>query len=98
MRKLYLLILFCGFGLFGFSQYNDTLYYKSGFVRSCEIKKHDEKFVTYEYRNKKGNLVDNKIPTSKLTHYVIYNEMGKQVYHSRFPNRKHIETKEEEEE
>lgn len=88
MKKLLILTLFLFAGLRGFSQYNDTLYYKSGNVKAVTIRQHDEKFVTYEYGNKKGKLVSNRISKDTLKWFVIYNEYGELVYDSRKPKKK----------
>lgn len=72
----------------GYSQYNDTLYYKSGNVKAVTVRQHDEKFLHYEYRGKNGKLVDNKISLSSLKYFVIYDEYGKLVYNSANPKKK----------
>lgn len=87
MKKLLiLLILFFSAGV-GFSQYNDTLYYKSGNVRVVTIRQHDEKFVTYEYGNKKGKLVSGRISVDTLKSFVIYNEYNELVFDSKNPKK-----------
>lgn len=75
----------------GFSQYNDTLYFKSGNVKSCTIVKYDDEFVSYQYRNKKQKLVDNKIAISTLKSFVIYNEFNELIFDSKSPVKKEDE-------
>lgn len=91
MKKLLILPLFFFVGTIGFSQYNDTLYYKSGKVKAVTIRQHDEKFVTYEYGGKNGNLVSNRISKSTLKSFVIYNEYGVLVFDSKNPKKKEDE-------
>ena len=75
----------------GFSQYNDTLYFKSGNVKSCTILEHDDEFISYHYRNKKQKLVDNKIAISTLKSFVIYNEFNELIFDSKNPVKKEDE-------
>jgi hypothetical protein len=88
MKKLLILSLFFLVGAIGFSQHNDTLYYKSGKVKAVTIRQHDEKFVTYEYRTSKGKLGSNRIAKKALKSFVIYNEHGELVYDSLKPKKK----------
>lgn len=68
-----------------FSQYNDTMYFKSGNVKSCTIREYDEKFLTYEYRGQRGKLVENRIAVSTLKSFVIYNEYNELIFDSKNP-------------
>jgi len=86
-RMLVLTTLFF-FAINGYGQYNDTLYYKSGMVKSVTVRQHDEKFLTYEYRGKRGKLVENRISLDSLKSFVIYDEYGQLVYDSKNPKRK----------
>ncbi|MBK9191147.1 MAG: hypothetical protein IPM77_06305 [Crocinitomicaceae bacterium] len=79
-------LFICSGGLFG--QYNDTLYYKSGMVKAVTVRQHDEKFLVYEYRSKRGKLVENRIPLDSLDKFVIYNEYGELVIDSSKPKKK----------
>lgn len=88
MKKLLVLALLLFSGFTGFSQYNDTLYYKSGKVKAVNVRQHDEKFVTYEYGGRGGKLVSNRISKDILKSFVIYNEYGALVYDSRNPKKK----------
>ncbi len=88
MKKLLFLTFLLFAGAAGFSQYNDTLYYKSGKVKAVTVRQHDEKFVTYEYGNSKGKLVSGKITRDALKFFVIYNEYGELVFDSRKPKKK----------
>lgn len=87
MKMLVLLGLMFA-GARGFSQYNDTMYFKSGNVKSCTILEHDEKFLKYEYRNHNQKLVGNKISISSLKSFVIYNEYNELIFDSRTGFRK----------
>ncbi len=88
MKKLLVLSFLLFAGIVSFSQYNDTLYYKSGNVKAVTVRQHDEKFVTYEYGNKKGKLVSGKVAKDSLKSFVIYNEYGELVYDSKNPKKK----------
>ena len=68
-----------------FSQYNDTMYFKSGNVKSCTIREYDKQFLTYEYRGQRGKLVENRIAISTLKSFVIYNEYNELVFDSKNP-------------
>lgn len=96
MKVIFLFLILFSFQFNGFGQYNDTLYYKSGMVKPVFISQHDEKFLTYEYRGKRGKLVTNRIPIDQLKYFVIYNEYHELVYDSRYPNQKKEETEVEE--
>jgi hypothetical protein len=76
MKNFLILAAFLFIGFSGFSQYNDTLYYKSGMARPVTVKEYDEDFMWYEYRNKKDNLVETKISIRSLKYFVIYNEFN----------------------
>jgi len=88
MKRLIFLIGFLVIGLDGFSQYNDTMYFKSGNVKSCTIIEHDDKFLKYEYRNHRQKLVGAKISISTLNSFVIYNEYNELIFDSRTGYRK----------
>ncbi|MBL7899747.1 MAG: hypothetical protein JNJ99_14505 [Crocinitomicaceae bacterium] len=57
-------------------------------VKAVTIRQHDEKFLVYEYRSKKGKLVENRIPLDSLDKFVIYNEYGELVFDSSKPKKK----------
>jgi len=88
MKNLVVLFGLMTFGTVGFSQYNDTLYFKSGNVKSCTIVEYDDEFIVYNYRNKKQKLVDNKIAISSLKSFVIYNEFNELIFDSKNPAKK----------
>lgn len=91
MKKLLILGIVFSVSGTGFSQYNDTLYYKSGKVKPVNIRQHDEKFVVYEYGGKKGKLVTGKISMHTLKSFVIYNEYNELVFDSNKPKKKEDE-------
>lgn len=90
MKNLFLTFLLLS-ALTSKAQYNDTLYYKSGRVKPVTVRQHDEKFLTYEYGNKKGKLVSMKIKLDALEYFVIYNEYNELVHDSRQPKKKEEE-------
>lgn len=81
--KLFFCVTFFILTNYCFSQYNDTLYFKSGNVKSCTILKYDSQYVHYEYRGQKGKLINNRISHSSLRSFVIYNEFNEQIYNSK---------------
>lgn len=85
------LLVSCYFMLISFcaqAQYNDTLFYKSGQQKAVAVRIHDEKFLTYEFRNASGKLIEKRVKLNKLEHFVIYDEAGNLVRHSKQPKRK----------
>ena len=82
MKKLLFLVGFVFVMTGVYAQYNDTLYYKSGMVKAVNVKKYDDFYVFYEYRSKKGKLVDNRQDRSALKHFVIYNEFNELTFNS----------------
>ena len=91
MNRLVFFLIYLIVGYQGFSQYNDTMYFKSGHVKSCTIVEYDEKFLKYEYRNHNKKLVSNKISISSLKSFVIYNEFNELIFDSKTGFRKEEE-------
>ena len=94
MKKLIFVFALLIISFSASSQYNDTLYFKSGYVKAVSVRQHDEKFLYYEYRGKGDNLVENRIPISKLKSFVIYDEYGREVYNSLHPKKEEEEKSE----
>jgi hypothetical protein len=88
MKNLMTVLAFLFMSLAGYSQYNDTLYFKSGMARPVTIREYDKEFMWYEYRNKKDKLVEAKIAIDGLKSFVIYNEFNELVYDSKTGYRK----------
>lgn len=60
-----------------FSEQYDTLYYKSGMVKPCLIKKIEYPLIHFTSINSKGVTVSSSISINKLKYYVEYDEMGR---------------------
>jgi hypothetical protein len=57
---------------FGFSQFNDTLFYDSGDFKVVEIIDKSKKEITYQFINETGDITAASTPIFTLTHYVCY--------------------------
>ena len=55
------------------------------------VRQHDEKFLNYEYGNKKGKLVSTKVKLDSLDYFVIYNENNELIHDSRKSKKKEEE-------
>lgn len=83
MNKLIILLVSLCYLHSGFSQvYNDTMYYKSGMEKVCEIKYFDDKNVTYINTNSQGIASEKTVTTKQLKRYVVYDQDGVLVYDS----------------
>jgi len=56
--------------------YNDTLYFKSGLERACEVQYFDDHNLKYIYVTKKGDVVSPTVKIDQLKYFVIYDSLG----------------------
>ncbi|MBK7128994.1 MAG: hypothetical protein IPM74_03280 [Crocinitomicaceae bacterium] len=83
MNKTLVLLVSLFSQLAGYTQvYNDTMFYKSGMQRVCDIKYFDDKNVTYVYTTSKGATSENAVTTKQLKRYVVYDPTGVLVFDS----------------
>jgi hypothetical protein len=83
-RFVFTLLAF--FALMPFSTgqaYNDTLFFKSGMERPCEVTSVDERNVAYRYTTSKGNEVFPIVARKQLKYFVIYDSLDVLTFNSR---------------
>ena len=65
-----------------FSQYNDTIIYKSGMVKIVEVNDFTTKQIDFEYVNKKGDTTTTFTKLNVVHRFVIYDSEGILQYNS----------------
>ncbi len=65
-----------------FSQYNDTIFYKSGNIKVVDIESFDEKKIDYNYTNSKGVLKNISAAVGGIKRFVIYDNENRLEYDS----------------
>ena len=83
MKILVLTLALFTFSLNGMSQFNDTIFYKSGMEKIVSIKEFTEKQIYFSNINSKGDTVNSQITTSVVTRFVMYDEDGTLQYDSK---------------
>lgn len=79
-----LLALFILVSTFVLSQndFTDTIYYRSGLIKTCKIEKIEGEILFYSYKNPRGNIKSSQQDITRMRYYVQY-EDGVKVYDSR---------------
>lgn len=65
------------------AQYNDTLFYKSGLEKACEIIKYDFDWIDYSAINSKKDTVYSSARINQLKYFVIYDSLNNKSFSSR---------------
>jgi len=68
----------------GFSQFNDTIIYRSGMEKIVEIEDFSETQLTYLYINRNKDTVKSTLKIKTVNRFVIYDEDGVLQYDSEF--------------
>ncbi|MBK9191146.1 MAG: hypothetical protein IPM77_06300 [Crocinitomicaceae bacterium] len=75
------LIFFTGFS---FAQhFNDTLYFKSGMDRACNVNHFDTKNLNYTYVSSKNDTLIHSIKIDQLKYFVIYDSLQIKTFSSK---------------
>lgn len=84
-KKVFLAFIFAGIfsGNAKSQSYNDTLFFKSGMEKPCEIISYDQKNVKYTYTTTKGEVVFPIIAVKQLKYFVMYDSLGNFLFSSK---------------
>lgn len=85
-KCLLILVLVCAHHSYSQSLDKDTLYFKSGMVRSCRINFFDKKNVNYTYVSKKNDTLTHDVKQDQLKYFVLYDSLHTLVFSSQKDN------------
>ncbi len=83
MYKLILFLAFLAIAFKGKSQYNDTIFYKSGMMKVVSITEFTESQIYFSKINSKRKEVNSQVPTKVVLYFVMYDEEGILQYNSK---------------
>jgi hypothetical protein len=83
MKKSILILALLCLSNIGMTQFNDTIFYKSGMEKIVEITEYTDALIKFKTVNSKDNTVNSQVNTFVVLHYVMYDEEGILQYDSR---------------
>ncbi|MFT5818938.1 MAG: hypothetical protein ACI8ZM_000159 [Crocinitomix sp.] len=83
MKLLTLILVLFTLSFSGFSQYNDTIFYKSGMEKVVSISDFTDVQIFYSIVNSKGKTKESQIYMNVVSRFVMYDEDGVLQYDSK---------------
>lgn len=83
MRIFFFLVFLVAASAINAQVFNDTVFYKSGLERPCEVLSFDQQNVQISYKTQKGEIVESFITDNKMKYFVVYDSLGTFVYSSK---------------